>query len=416
VKPALGCTGPVAVALATAAARDAVGGTPQKIKVLMDKDTYVKNSAVGIPGLDIRGINACAAIGAIAGVSKYGLEVLKNVTQGDAEKVKTFLSKTQIEIKWDFTGIGLFIEAWVETDEGEGHALLEKTHSNIVFTESNGKLLKGRYPKDFDEEIDHSRDPIRRFSVENLRSFALKEPLENLLFLKEAAKMNLDLAKKGLSEGVGENFGNSFNRIPDDSGVMRAKIMAASAADARMSGKNFPAMSCATSGNVGITASVPLIVMAQELKVSEEVVLRALALSFLMTIQIKSYIGRYSPFCACAIASSIGIAGGMVLLLGGTGKQTDDAIRSVIGSTLGVLCDGAKHGCALKLAVASGAAIECAFLAMQGSSIQGGDGVVCVTADETIKMMGKMAREGMSEADQTMCRLIYERDQQDLPK
>lgn len=411
VKPALGCTGPVAIALAVSVARDAVGGTPRKARVLMDKDTYVKSTAVGIPGVKIRGIPACAAVGIVAGVSEAGLEVLKGVTEKDEEKAKQFLPNTQIDIKWDFEGVGLYIEAWVETDRGVGHALVAKTHSNVVFVESNGELIKGRHPESFREEIDNSHDPIRQFSVEDLRNFAINTPLENLLFLREAARMNMDLAKQGFAEGIGENFGNSFNKIPADSVVMRAKRMAASAADARMSGENFPAMSCATSGNVGITASVPLVVMAEELKVAEEKMLRALALSFLLTIQIKSYIGRYSAFCACAIASSIGIAAGMVLLLEGDGQQTDDAIRNVIGSMLGVLCDGAKHGCALKLAFAAGAAIESAFLAMNGSSIRGGDGVVCDTADETISLMGKLAHEGMAEADQTMCRLIYERDQ-----
>lgn len=144
--------------------------------------------------------------------------------------------------------------------------------------------------------------------------------------------------------------------------------------------------------------------------------LRAIALSFLLTIQLKSVIGRYSAFCACAIASSIGIAGGMVLLLGGTAKQADGAIRSVVGSTLGVLCDGAKHGCALKLSVAAEAAIESAYLAMQGCAIRGGDGFVCETADETIRLAGRMAREGLGYADETMCRLIFERDRQTAAK
>lgn len=414
VKPALGCTGPVAIALAVAVARDAVGGTPLKVRVLMDKDTYVKSTAVGIPGVAIRGIHASAAVGVVAGVSEAGLEVLKDVSPKDEEKAKAFLPKTQVDINWDFEGLGLYIEAWVETDRGVGHALVAKTHSNVVFVESNGELIKGRYPEGFEQEIDQSDDLIRRFSVEDLRKFAISEPLENLLFLREAVKMNMDLAKQGFAEGIGENFGNAFSKIPGDSPVQKAKRMAASASDARMSGEDFPAMSCATSGNVGITASVPLIVMAEELNVSEEKMLRALALSFLLTVQIKSYIGRYSAFCACAIASSIGIAAGMVLLLGGEAQQTDDAIRSVIGSTLGVLCDGAKHGCAMKLAVAAGVAIKSAYLAMYDSAIRGGDGVVCNTADETIALMGKMARKGMAEADLTMCQLIYERDQRVL--
>lgn len=414
VKPALGCTGPVAVAFAVAVAKDAVGGTPRNVRVLMDKDTYVKNCAVGIPGIDMRGIPVASALGAVAGDSEAGLEVLKKVKLDDAEKAKALLPYVSIDIKWDFNGVGLFIETWVETDRGTGHALVAKKHDQVIFTEVNGKLVSGAYPSSFGEVTDETRDPIRSYSIEDIRTFALNEPLENLLFLREAVALNMALAEQGLQEGLGEKFGCGFSGIPLKGGVLKAKSMAASAADARMSGKSLPAMSCATSGNVGITASVPLVVMARELGTSEEKMLRAIAVSFLLTIQIKSYIGRYSALCACAIASSIGVTAGMVLLLGGGANQTDGAIRSVIGSTLGVLCDGAKHGCALKLSVAAGAAIDSAFLAMQGASIRSGDGFVCETADETIRLMGRMAREGLGKADETMCRLIFERDQRKL--
>lgn len=415
VKPALGCTGPVAVAFAVAVAKDAVGGVPRNVRVLMDKDTYVKNCAVGIPGIDQRGIQIASALGAIAGDSEAGLEVLRMVTPEDAEKAKAFLPFVSVDIKWDFDGVGLFIETWVESDRGTGHALVAKKHDQVVFAEVDQKLVKGEYPTTtFREMTDHTRDPIREFSVEDLRAFSCNEPLENLLFIREAVVMNSTLADQGFIKGVGENFGNALQGIPSPNSIMKAKSMAASAADARMSGKSYPAMSCATSGNVGITASVPLIVMAEELGLGEEKTLRAIAFSFLLTIQIKSYIGRYSAFCACAIASSIGVAGGMVLLLGGGRKQVDDAIRSIVGSTLGVLCDGAKHGCALKLSTAAGAAIESAYLAMQGSAIRGGDGFVCDTADDTIRLMGRMAREGLAKADEMMCRLIFERDQEAL--
>jgi L-cysteine desulfidase len=412
VKPALGCTGPVAVAFAVAVAKDAVGGIPRSVRVLMDKDTYVKNCAVGIPGIDTRGIPIASALGAVAGVSEAGLEVLKKVTPADAESAKALLPSVSVDIKWDFDGVGLYIETWVESDRGTGHALVAKKHDQVIFAEVDGNLVRGAYPSGFREVTDETRDPIREFSVEDLWAFALEEPLENLLFLREAVTLNMALANQGFQEGIGENFGSGFTGIPSLGPILKAKSMAASAADARMSGQSLPAMSCATSGNVGITASVPLVVMARELGLDEEKMLRAIALSFLLTIQVKSYIGRYSAFCACAIGSSIGVAGGMVLLLGGNARQADGAIRSVVGSTLGVLCDGAKHGCALKLSVAAGAAIDSAYLAMQGSAIRGGDGFVCETADETIRVMGRMAREGLGKADETMCRLIFERDRE----
>lgn len=410
VKPALGCTGPVLMAYAAAVSRGAVGGKPLKVKILLDKDTYIKNCAVGIPGIDARGIPIAAALGVIAGDETAGMEVLRNVTPEDSTKAKEFLANVSVDIKWDFDGIGLYVESWVETDRGIGHSLVAKTHTNVVFIEKDGKLVQGAYPEKFAEVVNHSGDLIRQYSVEDLFIFASTCPLEDLAFIREAIAMNTALAEHGLKTGAGENFGNYLLQVPFITPIQKAKSLAAAASDARMAGEVLPAMSCATSGNVGITASLPLISMARDLEKSEAELIRALAFSFLLTIQIKSYIGRYSAFCACAIAASIGVAGGMVLLLGGNAKQSGDAIRSIIGSTLGIVCDGAKHGCALKLSTGAGVAIESAYLAMAGTAIRANDGFVCENVDDTIRLMGRMAHEGEAEADDMMCRLIFERD------
>lgn len=410
VKPALGCTGPVLMAFAAAVSRAAVGGTPVRARILLDKDTYIKNCAVGIPGIDARGIPIAAALGVIAGDASAGMEVLRNVGPKDAARAKEFLANVTVDIKWDFDGIGLYVESWVETDKGVGHSLVAKTHTNVVFTEVDGALVQGAYPESFTEAVDHSGDVIRKYTVADLFAFASAMPVDELAFLREAVAMNTALAEHGLKTGAGENFGNYLLQVPFVTPIQKAKSLAAAASDARMAGEVLPAMSCATSGNVGITASLPLISMARDLGKTEEELLRALAFSFLLTIQIKSYIGRYSAFCACAIAASIGVAGGMVLLLGGGAKESGDAIRSVIGSTLGVVCDGAKHGCALKLSTGAGAAIEAAYLAVAGTAIRANDGFVCENVDDTIRIMGRMAHEGEAEADEMMCRLIFERD------
>nr|HPI98909.1 L-serine ammonia-lyase, iron-sulfur-dependent, subunit alpha [Synergistales bacterium] len=178
----------------------------------------------------------------------------------------------------------------------------------------------------------------------------------------------------------------------------------------RMAGLGLPAMSCATSGNVGITASLPLKVVAETLNSKEEELIRSLALSFLLTIYMKSHIGRLSALCACAVAASVGIAAGSVMLLGGGLEQAEMAINSVIGSIGGVICDGAKLGCALKLSNAAGIAIESAQLAMKGISIPSYDGIVCDSADKTMEMIGKIAQEGMERTDWTMCELIIDRE------
>jgi len=270
LKPALGCTGPVLMAFAAAVSRNAVGGAPIKAKILLDKDTYIKNCAVGIPGIDARGIPIAAALGVIAGDASAGMEVLRNVRPEDSAKAKEFLTKVAVDIKWDFDGIGLYVESWVETDKGVGHSLVAKTHTNVVFVEVDGKLVQGAYPESFTEAVDHSSDLIRQYTEEDLYNFASTRPLEDMAFIRESVAMNTALAEHGLRTGAGENFGNYLLKVPFVTPIQKAKSLAAAAADARMAGEVLPAMSCATSGNVGITASLPLISMARDLEKSEE--------------------------------------------------------------------------------------------------------------------------------------------------
>ena len=284
------------------------------------------------------------------------------------------------------------------------------------FRELNGKLIEGQYEKNFDSVVDRSHDTILDYKISEIIDFAKQVPIEEISICREAIGMNKIIAEQGYKPGVGENFGNGILEIPWPSPITKAKSYAAAASDARMQGLEYPTMSCATSGNVGITCSMPLISMGESLGKSEEEIMRALAASFLLCVQMKSLIGRLSMFCACALASSVGIAGGMVMLLGGGTKEVDGAIRNVVGSVFGILCDGAKHGCALKLSMSSGVAIESSYMAMNGHFVKGGDGFVCNTADETVRLVGRMAKEGTAGADQTMCRLLYERNKIDSAK
>ncbi len=411
VRPALGCTGPTSVSFAVSVAKDAVGGEVQSIKVLMDKDGYKNSVSVGIPGTDLLGLDIAAALGAM-GDSKAGLEVLKNITPIEEEKAKKLLSETIVDIKYDLEDVGLYNEVWVTSDKGTGHTIVRKTHTNTVLIEVNGKKIfedpEGLNPG----PIDYSKDAIRSYRIKDLYDFAYNEPIENLDFLKETIPMNLALAEEGLKEPIGSGFGYAYKDLTGQNAVLKAKAVTAAASDARMAGVNLPAMSCATSGNVGIAASLPLAVLSKELGKSEEYLLRALALSFLIVIYLKSHIGRLSPMCACAIASSLGIAGGAVLLQGGDSLKVEKAINSVVGSLGGILCDGAKYGCALKLANAIGVALEAACFAMNDVSIKARDGLVGRNVDETIKGVGKIATQGMSKTDEVMARIIIEREKE----
>lgn len=410
VNPALGCTGPTSVSFATSVARAAVGGEVESVTVVMDRDTYKNSIAVGIPGTKLMGLDIAASLGAVAGDAEAGLEVLHNVTEEDEKKAVDMLPKTLISIDWSRKEVGLYIDASVKTTKGIGQAVIVKTHTNVVLVKANDETILSK-PVEEKASSDYSKDAILSYVLKDLYTFALNEPVENLYFLHNAISMNESLALAGLEQQAGGRFGQGFLDYPYANSITKAKALTAAASDARMDGVGLPAMSCATSGNVGITASLPLVVMARELEANQEVLIRALALSFLVTIYLKSHIGRISPMCACAIAAGLGVAAGMVVELGGSFEQVEKAINTVVGSIGGVLCDGAKLGCAMKLANAVGTAIESAYLAMNDISIRPGDGLVCERADDTIAILGRIARRGMAPADEEMCRAIIEREQ-----
>ena len=412
VKPALGCTGPISVAFAAAAAKDAVGGTPLQVRVLMDKDTYKNSIAVVTPGTPFMGVLKPAVTGAMYGDSSLGLEVLKTMKDFDQEKVERFAKEcATVEIKWDYEGMGVYIEAYVTTENGIGHAVVAKSHANVVLLEANEQLLKKDEFYFQDAHTFETKAPIRAFKIRDFYRFAKQVDREDISFLDEALRVNRALSEAGLKGKLGAGIGAAIQTLPGDPIYLRAKVLAAAASDARMSGENLSAMSCASSGNVGITASVPLIPIAEAFGCSHETLLRAVALSYLMTIYIKSHIGRLSAMCACAIAASIGIGCGVSFLLDDDYDKIEMTIKNIVGSIGGVLCDGAKFGCAMKLSTAVGVAIESARMASIGAAIPDGDGIVCDSADDTLAMLGRIASNGMLDADAYMCKEIIEREQ-----
>ncbi|WP_213692580.1 L-serine ammonia-lyase, iron-sulfur-dependent, subunit alpha [Aminiphilus sp.] len=409
-KPALGCTGPVSIAFAAAAARDAVGGTPQRATVRMDKDSYKNSLRVGIPGTDHMGIDISVALGVVAGDPAAGLEVLNKVTPEEEKNALAFVKHVDVDIFWEYEGVGLRIEAEVETDKGIGRAIVAKTHTNVVYLEANGAILLDNRASLEGTSFDYSKDAILGYTLKDLYRFAETVPLADIDFLKSGIAMNRKLAEAGLAGGVGAGFGPAYRKWENGNLMLKVKSYTAAASDARMGGLGLPAMSCATSGNVGITAMLPLVVAGEEFGVNEEVTLRAIALSYLLTILMKSRIGRLSAICACAMAAGIGVAAGTSMLLGGDVACADRAIQNMTGSLTGIVCDGAKYGCALKLSAAAGMAIESALLARDGYVVPRGDGLVCGNADESMAAIGRTAQEGMTPAATVMARIIIERE------
>lgn len=411
VAPALGCTGPTSVSFAAAKAHAVIGGTVEKVKVIMDRDTYKNSISVGIPGTTYKGLEVAAAVGAVGGDADKGLEVLTGLTKEHEEVSLKKISDgdVQIEIAWDRDGMGLFIDAYVYTENGCGRAIVYGTHTNVVYLECNGKCIFGSLD-DAKNTVYQLDAPISAFTIHDFIEFARTVSGDELSMIQEAVKLNFALSEAGLSARAGSGFGAGWSKLDQNNVVYRARAAAAAAGDARMSGKDLPAMSCASSGNVGITASVPVKVFGDFYQCTEEEIIRAVALSFLVTIYAKMHIGRLSPVCACSIAASLGVAAGCGLLKGLSNEQIGHAISNVIGAIGGTLCDGAKNGCAIKLSTSIGVAIENVLLVEQGAYIDADEGLVGQSPDESLALLGKIAREGMIQADIKMCEEIIKRN------
>ncbi len=411
VTPALGCTGPTAVSYVAAEAATAVGGNPLKVEIKVDRHIGTKNSDVGIPGTSVVGLKMAASLGAIAGDAKAGLNVLHKVTNEDEQKALAFSKSGNVKVIPDLETdiLGLYMDCVVTTDKGTGRAIVLKTHNNLVYREANG-VKQVDIPFDRINSMNETKDVMAHYQIADFYEFATKAPIEDLAFIKEAIKLNKALADacfSGRAKGAG--FGISMQKRAEGDMIKRAQAITAAGAETRMIGYPLPAMSCATSGNVGITASLPLISMAEDMNCSEEQLLRALAMSFLMTICVKNRIGRVSSMCACVTAASQGIAAGAAMLLGGDLACINKAINNTIVNIFGVVCDGARLACALKLASAAGIALECAMMAYDGVETPLNEGVIGSTADMSLNFMGKFAQTGMAGSDLALCKALYEK-------
>lgn len=410
VAPALGCTGPIAVAYAAAEAMSAVGGTPKKITVFVDKDMCTKNDDVGIPGTQIKGLKVAASLGAFAGDPEKKLEVLKGFTPEDEVRARTFVNEGNVQITpdWETEVLGVYIDVKVETENGVGRAIVAKKHSNLVYKAVNGQIF---LDTNFERcaGLDESHDAITKYTLEDIYNFATKCDIEELYWLREAVEMNKRLADIVLEGKAGIGIGKGLLEASNGDLVRKVKAVSAAGIEGRMSGLDYPAMACATSGNAGITGAVSLYSLAEDLGKDEEVYLRALALCYFTTCFGKNRIGRHSAMCACAVVASCGVAAGSTLLMGGGMDEIQLAINNTILNVFGIVCDGARNGCAMKVSSAVGIAVEGALLAMKGISIPANEGVTCGNGEETINFMGKFAKEGMRYTDLYLCKALYEK-------
>ena len=399
VKPALGCTEPIAVAIAVARAVAVwPQSRPESVKVLVSPNILKNAMGVGIPGTGQTGLPIAIALAVVCGHHEYGLEVLKDATPKAVQAAKTYVSEGRITVGVAKTDRMLYASA--ECFFAGGHrssAAIRDAHDAIVFVSRDDEVLLDVAPCETSAE---GGENGRFLSLPLILEFAQTAREPDLALMKEQLRLNSALADAGLKNGYGLSVGRTLADDPSFGEDLTTMCMAytAAASDARMSGCMLPAMSNSGSGNQGITASLPVIAAARTLASSEEELLRALVASNLVAIHIKSYLGKLSALCGCVVAST-GASCGIIMLKGGTVEQMGFAIKNMIGCITGMVCDGAKEGCAMKVASGVSCALQSAVLAMKGICVRPTDGIVDEDVEKTIRNLGEIGSNGMRQTD-----------------
>lgn len=410
VVPALGCTEPIAVALAAARAAESLGQVPERLYVEVSPNLLKNGMGVVVPGTGECGLGVAAAAGALAGRSALGLECLRDLDPQRARQACAMAAGDAVELALPDNDILLYCAVTAYAGESSARAELRDSHDNITRVWKDGALIFGR---DTDDAAHGQGDAPWPLSLARVYDFAVHAPLEELSFILEAARMNRSVAEEGLRREYGLGVGRSMddrihrNILSDDMATFAIKLTAA-AADARMAGVQMAVMSNSGSGNQGITCTMPVVACAVRLGKSDEELVRALIASHLTSIHIKHHLGRLSAHCGAMVAGTAA-ACGIVLLLGGGLPEMERTIRNMVGDMAGMICDGAKSSCALKVASAVTAGLQAVMLAMDGKSVPGREGIVDDDIEACIANLGRLGSSGMREADKVILDIMLKK-------
>lgn len=427
VKPALGCTEPIAVSLAVARSCEALRGIGVEVSHLVVEVSanILKNGmGVGIPGTGMIGLHIASALAVTCGKSSYGLEVLKDLNPEAISAAKAMADEKKVKVVLADTPLKLYIKAWAygadaSCVEHSAATEIKNNHDSIVSVVLDGaEVLAPQHIGPMDcagsactsagAPAEGARAAEKttldyKLSVKEILEFAQEASFENIKFILDSVKLNKALAVEGLKDDYGLRVGKTI-LAREHSDVFGSSVMTyamaatAAASDARMAGCTLPAMSNSGSGNQGITVTMPVIAVAEKMGVGEEQLARALVLSHLVAIHIKGYLGKLSALCGCVIAST-GSSCGIVYLQGGGYERVCSAIKNMIGNITGMVCDGAKVGCALKVASGVSSSVQAAVLAMDNICISSNDGIIEDCIEKTICNLGKIGAEGMQTTD-----------------
>lgn len=402
--PAMGCTEPIALAYAAARAREVLGELPQRVKIEASGSIIKNVKSVIVPNTDgLKGIPAACAAGLIAGDASRSLEVIAQVSQEQRRRIREYLAQTPIEVSHIDHGLTFDLSVSVFAQDSSARVRIVNYHTNVVEVEKDGRLME-QLPIEGEEEQGLTDHAI--LSMERILDFTKKvDPRDVQELLKRQIDYNMAIAEEGLRGDYGANIGTVLLKSGGESVANRAKAMAAAGSDARMNGCEMPVIINCGSGNQGITCCVPVVVYARARNVGEEALYRALTLSNLTAIHLKSGIGRLSAYCG-AVTAGAAAGAAIAYLCGGEDEGVVHTIVNALAVVSGMICDGAKASCAAKIASSVDAGILGYEMFKNGQQFYGGDGIIKKGVEASIRNIGRLGREGMRETNEEIIRMM----------
>lgn len=400
VIPAIGCTEPISVALCTAKATEILGTIPEKITVYLSANILKNAMGVGIPGTGMIGLPIAIALGALIGKSEYQLEVLKECTHEAVKRGKKMIDQKSISISLkENIQEKLYIEVCCQTSQNHSTAIIAGEHTHFIYISKNNDVL---LDKKLDENNNHEKQ-ILELNLQKVYDFATTSPINEIRFILESARTNKYAAEQSFKYDFGHSLGKTLrgkfeHKIMGDSIFSHILSYTSAACDARMAGAMIPIMSNSGSGNQGIAATLPIVIYAEENGKTEEELIRALILSHLTVIYIKQSLGRLSALCGCVVAAT-GSSCGITYLMGGKYPQITAAVKNMIANLTGMIYDGAKPSCALKLTSGVSTAVLSAILAMEQKCVTSVEGIIENDVDQCIRNLTLIGSQGMNETD-----------------
>lgn len=404
VKPSLGCTEPACAALCAAAAAEHLLGNPEKISMTLNSGLYKNGMSVAIPGFDRVGMDYAAALGAIIGSTKDELQIFRAITPEIKQKAKALVESGNVRVTVDYAQKGIYASCEISSGENLVRAVIQNTHTNLVQVSFNGKIC---FQKDL--QPGSSMDPadkLKKMTIGEISRLVDNMEASELDWLVDGAACNTNVAAYGLQNPSLVGIATALKQNFCTSEVDAMMCSVGAAIESRLDGCQYAVTSSAGAGSKGLALTIPLSIAAEYGGISREQFSRALAFGHLVNSYINAVVGKLSAVCTCAAAASTAASAALVKLWGGTEEQMGFAIRNMTGTVSGMICDGGKTGCAMKLAMATSAAYLSARMAINNASLRESDGICASSPEQCIKNIAQIANEGMSDVDQEILRIM----------